>query len=415
MQNQGAEPEADVALVRISGPLAQRAETGWCAVVDGYDAITSRFLAALDAARSVVLVIDSPGGDGAGLVEAVRRMRELADAAGKPVLAYADEFAASAAYWIAMGVGDAVYLPALGAVGSVGAIAVHQDVSGAAEKEGVKYTVVRDPAGKAQGSSLEPLSEVGLARIERDVNALAGAFVAAVAARRGLAASAVRALDADMFRGAEAVRAGLADGVATLEEVLARAVQAADDKETEMKLKEAVGHLVKAPASASDEAMALSAHAAAPIMNLGRFALSLAGTADTDEATRAVASWKAAFDAAASEGPKKAAKKAAKRVALLREAVTVGFSPAAIKIDTGAEISEGNIQSQWAEMPLDTLEHVVASRRGRAAVDGDARRPDPTSAAGPTTLTAEERHAAQKFGISEADLAKHKAQLEGRN
>lgn len=409
------ESQHDCALVRIEGPLAQRAM--WedlCTYVDGYDAIASRFSDALNSARSVVLVIDSPGGDSAGLAEAVRRMRAMADDAGKPVVAFADEYAASAAYWIAAGVADEVYVPPLGSVGSVGCIAVHADMSGAAAKEGIALTIVRQPAGKAAGTSLEPLGEVGRARLEREVGAIAGAFIDAIAARRGLSAEAVRGTNADMFRGSAAVSAGFADGVATLEEVFTRAIELADERDDAMKLKQAMGQLVRAPETASDDEMVRGAQAAAPIMNLGRFAMSLAGTADPTEATKAVAAWKTAFDLEQAKAPKKAAKKAEKRLALLREAVVVGLvsGPKSLKVDPGGELVAGNIAPQWAEMDLGLLEDLVAQRRERSAIEGGdgARRPDPvTGVLGASTLSTEELEYSTRFAIDAKQLAAFKA------
>ena len=150
-------------------------------------------------------------------------MRSMVEASGKPVVAYVDEQAASAAYWIAAGVADAIYVPPTGRVGSIGCLAVHVDESGAAEQAGLRYTIIRDPAGKAAGSPLEPLTDVGRARLTRDVGAATAGFVAAVSARRNIAPEAIRGLDGDMLAGDAAVAAGLADGVSTLERVIALA------------------------------------------------------------------------------------------------------------------------------------------------------------------------------------------------
>ena len=69
--------ERGVAVVSIMGPLSQRADEYDCGFGDGYDKITARVQRACDDAstRALVLRIDSPGGDVAGLQEAVRQMR----------------------------------------------------------------------------------------------------------------------------------------------------------------------------------------------------------------------------------------------------------------------------------------------------------------------------------------------------
>ena len=83
--------------------------------------------------NSVLLLIDSPGGEVAGLFDLVD---EIYHARGtKPIIAVADEAAFSAAYAIASAA-DEVYLPATAQVGSIGVIAIHVDQSGLRQKPG---------------------------------------------------------------------------------------------------------------------------------------------------------------------------------------------------------------------------------------------------------------------------------------
>jgi ClpP class serine protease len=230
-EDPGTKPDGagDVAIVAILGPLAQRAQIGLCdAYLDGYDAITARVSAALETVgvSAVLLVIDSPGGDVAGLEEAITRIKTKREAPAirKPIFAYVDELCASAAYWLASGICDGgIFVPPSGAVGSIGAMAVHVDESGALAQAGIKPTIIASPAGKAATNGYEPLSKTGRARIQELVSATSDRFVAAVAKARDLKPAAVAALNADMRTGADAVRAGLADGVAALEQVLERA------------------------------------------------------------------------------------------------------------------------------------------------------------------------------------------------
>jgi ClpP class serine protease len=404
-----------IAVVQVMGALAQRGQVWECGVTDGYDWITLRFAAALEAGDAVVLVIDSPGGDGAGLAEAVRRMRSLADAAGKPVLAYVDEFAASAAYWIAAGVADEIYLPSSGMVGSIGAIAVHADESAAAESDGVRYTIIRDPDGKAAGTPLEPLGDVGRARIERAVSALADSFVAAMAARRGVSASKLRALDADMLMGAAAVKAGLADGVATLEDVISRAAAAAAERENQMKLKDAVGQLLRMPASASDDEMAASVQAAAPLLDLGRIALAHAGTGDAVAATAQLSAWKSAFDRELAGAPARQAAEDARRLGAIR-ALAAKLGAASVKADTGREHSLQNVREPWAGMSTEQLEAAVALPTPAVSV----ATPDPShasaaSAGAVDTLTSEELEVCRQLGQEPGAYLAHKRGLAARS
>ncbi len=246
-----AQRPAVVGMVRVEGPLAQRAIADLCGYVDGYDAIEARLSLALESdVDGVLMVIDSPGGDVAGLEESVRRMRAAADKSGKRIVAYVDELAASAAYWIASGVADEVVVPAAGHVGSIGCIGAMVDLTGAAEKDGAKWTVVRDPAGKAAGHPYGPVADVAEERLRGEVKAAASRFYKAVSKRRGMTTSAVRKMNGALFSGADAVANGLADRVGTLEAAARAAIaprkkderrnKAADERTENMKLLAAV-------------------------------------------------------------------------------------------------------------------------------------------------------------------------------
>lgn len=213
------EPVDVVGVVEVEGPLAERATATLCGYVDGYDALAERFARAAEAGGGVLLRLRSPGGDVAGLEQAVERMRA---ARRGPVVAYVDELAASAAYWVAAAVADEIVVPPSGRVGSIGCIGVAVDESEAVARDGVRLTVVRSPAGKAEALSVAPLSELTEQRLRASVEAASGRFAAAVAAARGLSVQAIEALDGAVLEGALAVRAGLADRVGGRDVALSR-------------------------------------------------------------------------------------------------------------------------------------------------------------------------------------------------
>jgi signal peptide peptidase SppA len=217
----------NVAVVTIEGPLTQRAAMNMCGYSDGYDAIENRFTDALadESVGAVLLVIDSPGGDAAGLFEAVTRMRAAKVAAKKPVIAYADELIASAAYAIAC-VADEIYLPRSGEVGSVGVVAIHCDETAANAQAGLKFTLFRSGPRKAEENPLEVLTDVAASAMQGRVNELAKDFFALVAGARGMTPEAVAALGGAVLTGQEAVSRGLANGIASLDQVMAKAASA---------------------------------------------------------------------------------------------------------------------------------------------------------------------------------------------
>lgn len=235
------EPEDRVlTLVRIDGPIEQRAGyhdvcAGWS---DGHDAIADRLEDAFEHG-DVLLVIDSPGGAAAGLQQAVARALAAKERHGRRCIVFADELVASAAFWWAAELGDEIYTPRAGQLGSIGARAGHVSIAAALAKDGVKVTDFAWPNdGKIALAPHRDLGPEGQRRGQRDVDDAGEAFCAAVCGsqigrRHGLTRDAIVALGADVLTGDAAVAAGLADGVASLEEVTAYALALAQSADGE--------------------------------------------------------------------------------------------------------------------------------------------------------------------------------------
>jgi signal peptide peptidase SppA len=171
--------------------------------------------------KAIVIDVDSPGGSVAGVAELAS---EIFEARGqKRIIAVANTMAASAAYYIASAADELVVTPS-GEVGSIGVFAAHQDVSKALEAEGVKVTLVSAGKYKTEGNPYEPLSEEAQASIQALVDDFYSQFVKAVAKHRDVTTSAVRGGfgEGRMVLAADAVKEGMADKVATLDQTLAR-------------------------------------------------------------------------------------------------------------------------------------------------------------------------------------------------
>lgn len=213
------EAQGDVALVTVRGPL--QAHRGWWC--DSYEDIVGRVAAACETpAKAVVLVLDSPGGDVAGMLEAAQAIQAKVSGAGKRLLAFVDGRACSAAYALAC-VAEQVIIAEQALVGSIGVLNARLDVSAAAAAQGVTVALITSGARKADGHPQKPLSEAELAATQTVVDQLAASFFAHVASQRGLDAGAIEALEARVFAGSAAVAAGLADAVGNLDTVLALA------------------------------------------------------------------------------------------------------------------------------------------------------------------------------------------------
>lgn len=191
----------------------------------GGDAVTSDFVDAVNAAaadegvREIVAVVDSPGGSVDGTQEAAGALRAARER--KPVTAYIDGMAASAAYWIASQATRVVANNATARVGSIGVYAVIPDTSRAHENRGVRVHVVK--AGEAKGGGVQgvPVTADVLAEVQREVSAIYEEFVADVATGRGITVEKARTLaDGRVHIGRAALELGLIDGIASLEEVM---------------------------------------------------------------------------------------------------------------------------------------------------------------------------------------------------
>lgn len=383
-----------VGIVRIMGPLEQRASMHLSWDSDGYDAVASRFQAMLADQRvgSVLLHIDSPGGDAAGCFEAVRRMRAMAAAAEKPVFAYADELAASAAYALAT-VAEKIYLPPSGTVGSIGVISVHGDESKAFENEGVGITVVKSGARKAEFNSLEPLTAAAREHMQQLVDELAGQFAQVVAESRGGTAKEWLALEGAVAHGADAVSKGLADGVKTFEEVVSMAAAAAEERRESMSTKEinaALGLPEDAPQAATIEAVKLAAQARDAL-------LEATGKDSVPKSLGALDAWKTKVEIAEAYEAKTAAEavvtKAAAMMAAIDAAVDDGRLPPAKREQVVANAKK--FGAEWLESHLALLEprHVMRDGGGR-------KPPTPALRSAGGHVDAELAAACKKVGMS---------------
>ena len=213
-----------IAVIPVFGTLVKRAGAIEAASgLTSYGHIEDRIMdAATDpAVRAVLLDVDSPGGEAAGvfdLSDLVYEARSL-----KPFWAVADEEAFSGAYAIASAA-ERLFVPRTGGLGSIGVVAVHVDRSARDAMEGLRTTTVYAGAAKNDFNPHETLKDGARRTLQAEVDRVYGLFVDTVARNRGLTADAVRATEARLFFGEDAVRAGLADEVGTLRSAFAALV-----------------------------------------------------------------------------------------------------------------------------------------------------------------------------------------------
>jgi signal peptide peptidase SppA len=204
-----------IAVIEISGVLIHRG--GWIGQSSGqtsYEGIAAQIdeAASDSSVRGLALEIDSFGGEVAGVFDLADRIRAIR--ATKPVWAFVAEHAFSAGYALASQA-DRILLPRTGAVGSIGVVVMHADLSGQLDQDGVRVTLIHAGSHKIDANPYTPLPADIQSDIQREIDVLRFLFAETVAAGRGvrLSQEAALATEAASFRGAEAVAAGLADEV----------------------------------------------------------------------------------------------------------------------------------------------------------------------------------------------------------
>lgn len=168
---------------------------------------------------AVVFDISSPGGSVYGVGELAAKVH--AARGTKPIIAVANSLAASAAYWLASAADEIVVTPG-GQVGSIGVFMEHLDVSGYEDNIGMKTTLISAGKYKVEGHPYGPLDDEARAALQKSVDEYYDMFVSAVAKNRGASKSDVRNGygEGRVVGAKEAVDVGLADRVATFEQVL---------------------------------------------------------------------------------------------------------------------------------------------------------------------------------------------------
>lgn len=220
-----ASPRASgaVAVIPILGTIIPRGDL----LMESSGAVSTQRIAAMlrqaladPQVGSIVFDVDSPGGSVQGVEELAN---EIHAARGqKPMTMVANHLMASAAYWIGAAADELVVSPS-SEVGSIGVFAAHEDWSRALDAQGVTVNLIAEGKYKVEGNPYQPLTDEARAAIKARVSDYYTSFVKAVARGRGVGVDVVRdGFGEGRVVGArEAVKLGMADRVATLDDVIA--------------------------------------------------------------------------------------------------------------------------------------------------------------------------------------------------
>jgi signal peptide peptidase SppA len=167
--------------------------------------------------KSVLMLMDSPGGSVQGVPEAGYAVKALTEK--KPVIAYADGLMCSAAYWIASQA-NAIYSWNESTIGSIGVYSAHLDTSRKAENEGAVVEMFKSGKFKGMGYPGTSLTDEERAMIQKRVDEIGVQFRSTVRAGRDPRQISDDTMQGQSFTAAESIQNGLIDGICSMGDVV---------------------------------------------------------------------------------------------------------------------------------------------------------------------------------------------------
>lgn len=169
--------------------------------------------------KAIVMDFDTPGGDVSGVDELATEIYNARKQ--KKITAVSNCLCASAGYYLACQASEVVVSPS-SLTGSIGVYTMHEDDSKYLEGMGVKLTLIKFGENKAEGNNFEPLTDSAREHLQEMVDSFGAMFEKAVARGRKISQTDVHGKfgQGRVFDAKQAVKIGMADRIATLDEVL---------------------------------------------------------------------------------------------------------------------------------------------------------------------------------------------------
>ncbi len=218
--------EEGIALISIEGVIvAGESEFSmFGGAATGSDDVVDEIERAIedDSTKGILLRVNSPGGSAAGSQEIYNAIVR-AKKAGKPVIVSMADVAASGGYYVSAPA-DVIFADPATITGSIGVIAIHQDMSGLYSKIGVKSETIKSGKLKDMFQPTGPLSDDARAVMKAMITQVFDQFVKAVAEGRKMKRSKVLELaDGRIYTGEQAKANGLVDQLGGLHEAMTEA------------------------------------------------------------------------------------------------------------------------------------------------------------------------------------------------
>jgi len=210
----------NVAILPVVGPLFPRANLMTMSGGASVQSLAYDFNLALadKSIDTIIMSYDTPGGEITGISDFAKMIRQ--GSKEKEVISFGYGFVASAGLWLATA-SPTVILGDTAEMGSLGVVAVYTSTKKRDDKAGLERMEIM--SSQSPNKRPDPSTEKGRAQIQTTIDALADVFIKAVADFRGVETSEVLSKfgQGAMFVAEEAISRGMADGIGSLESLIA--------------------------------------------------------------------------------------------------------------------------------------------------------------------------------------------------
>lgn len=213
-------PKGSIAVVPLYGPVLKYGDMCSYGLID-----KANLLSKIDASgkfKSIVLDVDSPGGQASGTQLLVDTIKNLSI----PIIAVVnDGIMASAAMWIGSACDEIYATTTTDMFGSIGVYCTIYDFNAYLEKEGIPVHEIYADKSTDKNKGYRDALKKDYAKIKEGLNFLRDSFVSGVQENRGdrLKVDKIDPFTGDMFKADDALSIGLIDGIISFPEVLSLA------------------------------------------------------------------------------------------------------------------------------------------------------------------------------------------------
>lgn len=208
-----------IPVVRLHGVIAAEQRQGRLNIAT-VDPLLKRAFA-IRSAPAVAVIVNSPGGSPVQSRLISKRIRDLADEHGKPVIVFVEDAAASGGYFIAVA-GDEIIVDPSSIIGSIGVIMAGFGFVGTLEKLGIERRVHTAGKNKSTLDPFLPERDSDIERIKQFELDIHQVFIDYVKSRRGerLKANDDTLFTGEWWTGLRGVELGLVDAIGDLHQTL---------------------------------------------------------------------------------------------------------------------------------------------------------------------------------------------------